>query len=325
MESKKIKSLLQEFAGRKICIVGDVMLDRYVYGDITRISPEAPVPVVLAQKETIAIGGAGNVAANVASLGGAPFLVSVIGKDRSSQDLLSNFSKAGINPAGILRLSNRPTTEKVRIIAQNQQIARVDREFQDDIDIKLTMKLLSFLHKYGRDFDGFIISDYAKGVITKILATGIIGLARKYRKFVICDTKPQHAKWFKRATLFAPNEKEALATVGANDIVVAGRRLQAVLRSDILITRGAEGMMLFTGSRRINFPTKAREVFDVTGAGDTVMAALALSLASGATLKDAVVIANYAAGIVVGKSGTATVFLPELRGSFKDELLRQQI
>lgn len=318
MKTERIEKILKNFKGKKICVIGDIMLDRYIFGEITRISPEAPVPVVLAGKEVSALGGAGNVAANITALGGVSNIVGVIGKDHCSQDILSRFAKYNINPAGIIRLANRLTTEKIRIIAQNQQVVRIDKESQLDIDYKTEKKLINYIEAHVSDFDGFIISDYAKGTITETLAREIIRLSKKSKKFVICDIKPQHANWYKGVTLVAPNEKEALAIAKTDNILEAGKRISTLLKSDVLITLGAKGMTLFKNSHKTSFPTKAMAVYDVTGAGDTVMAVLALSMASGATLKESVIIANHAAGVVVGKTGTATLTSQELKESLKD-------
>src|SRR3989344_8333289 len=255
MKPERGKKILHGFESKKICVIGDAMLERYVFGDITRISPEAPVPVVLASKEAVTVGGAGNVAANVSALGGAVSLVSVTGKDRGSQDLLAHFARLRVDPSGVLRLANRPTTEKMRIVARGQQIVRVDRELQDYIDTKIEIKLLNFLRRRFHEFDGFVISDYAKGVITEMLAHEIIALAKRYKKIVIGDPKPQHAKWLKGATLVAPNEMEALAIGGASNVLEAGKKIQNLLKCDVLVTRGARGMTLFSGSRNTHFPT----------------------------------------------------------------------
>lgn len=320
MKTERIEKILKNFKDKKICVIGDVMLDRYIFGEITRISPEAPVPVVLANKEVSALGGAGNVSANITSSGGISYIVSVIGKDHCSQDLLSRFAKSSINPSGVIRLSNRPTTEKTRIIAQNQQVVRIDKESQLDIDSKTEKKLIDFIRAHITGFDGLIISDYAKGTITEVLVREIVSICKKNKKFVICDIKPQHANWYKGVTLVAPNGKEALAIAKTDKILEAGKRISALLKSDVLITLGAKGMTLFKNSYRTSFPTKARAVYDVTGAGDTVMAALALSMASGATLRESVIIANHAAGVVVGKTGTATLTPQELKDSLKNNL-----
>lgn len=294
------------------------MLDKFIIGDVERISPEAPIPVVIAQKELSAPGGAGNVASNIAALGGVVSILGLVGNDSAMRDLLKEFKKRKINAKGIIKSSQRPTCQKIRIVARNQQMVRVDKEDNHYIHDGLEEKVINFARKNIKNWDGLVISDYAKGFITQNLATEIISLAKKHKKPIIGDTKPKHAAYFKNITLLTPNYKEATEISGIADVKKSGKAIQRKLNANVLITRGAEGMSLFEGKKIVNFTTKAKEVFDVAGAGDTVVATLILSLVSGANLEEAAVIANHAAGIAVAKVGTAAVSQRELKMDLKE-------
>ncbi len=312
---KNLARFVDKFKGKKIAVVGDLMLDHFIFGDIDRISPEAPVPVLLAKEDTMVPGGAGNVATNLAALGVSPVLFAVVGADESAPKLLNELKKRGVSTAGVVIDSTRPTTQKTRVVARNQQLVRIDREKTDYIDKKIENKILAIFARQAKNFDGVAISDYAKGFMTQRLAAEIVKLANKYGKPVIVDTKPKHASFFKNFTLIKTNHKEAVGISGVDDIKLAGKRIQEMMGCDVLVTRGAEGMSLFENQKMEHFPAQAREVYDVVGAGDTVVSTLLPALASGATLREATIIANYAAGIVVGKVGTATVTPEELRES----------
>lgn len=312
---KNLANFVDKFKGKRIAVVGDLMLDHFIFGDIDRISPEAPVPVLLAKNDTRVPGGAGNVATNLAALGVAPVIFAVVGRDEAAPKLLAELKKRGVSTAGIVVDATRPTTQKTRVVARNQQLVRIDREKNDYIDKNIEKKLLALFSKFIKKVDGVAISDYTKGVITEKLASEIIALANKYNKPVIVDTKPKHAGFFRNFTLIKTNHKEAVGIAEVDDIKIAGKKIQKMMDCDVLITRGAEGMSLFVGKESTHLPTQAREVYDVVGAGDTVVAALLPALASGATLREATIIANHAAGIVVGKAGTATVGPEELRES----------
>jgi len=276
------------------------------------LSPEAPVPVVLVKKECFIPGGAGNVAANISALGGEVSILGLTGKDSAAEILTQEFKKRNIDVAGIIRVENKPTTQKIRIIAGTQQVARVDKENCDYIDCRLEEKLIEFVSSQIKEWDAFVISDYAKGLITEDLSLKIIDIANKHKKSIICDAKPKHFRYFKNITLLKPNNKEASEMADTDDMNKAGKFLQEQLASDVLITQGSQGMTLFCGDKITHFPTQAKEVFDIAGAGDTVVAGLALCMASGANMEDASFISNLAAGIVVGKLGVATVSKEEL-------------
>ena len=226
--------------------------------------------------------------------------------------MLSELEKLGIKTEGVLQNTDKPTTQKIRIIARTQQIVRVDKENAQYINSNIEKKLLEFISLHIKDWDAIVVSDYAKGIITKNFAENVVNLAVKYKKPIICDVKPKHASFFKNATLLSPNQKESLAMAGVNDINEAGKIIQKQLNCSVLLTRGAEGVTLFENNKIKHFSATAREVFDVSGAGDTVVAVATLALAAGADLEQASIIANHAAGIVVGKLGTATITPKEL-------------
>lgn len=305
--------LLASFRNKKIAVIGDVMLDHYMYGEVERISPEAPTPIVLVKSESYVPGGAANVAKNITSVGGKAFLVGIVGRDAPGALLMNSLQKEGIDVRGIYTTSDRPTTQKMRVVALAHQMIRVDREHTDTISKKMEAHLLRFVRAHIKKWDGIIFSDYAKGCMSEGLAHAVVALARKYQKPLVGDVKPRNAFMLDGATLLAPNHKEALAISGRDNVLSAGRAIQKNLHCSVLVTRGADGMTLFEGANQTHFPAEAREVFDVTGAGDTVTAVATLALGGGASLLDAAYLANCAAGIVVGKRGTATVSLEELR------------
>ena len=313
MEKDKLIKIVNNFKGKKAGVIGDLMLDHFIWGDVERVSPEAPVPVVLVKKESFMPGGAGNTAANISALGGDVFLMGLVGKDFAGKVLLEELEKMGVETQGVLEHSQKPTIQKIRIVAKIQQVVRVDKEDPQYIGSDIEKKLLEFIASHIKEWDCLVVSDYAKGLVTENLAKTLVNLAVKYKKPVICDIKPKHAEFFKNATLLSPNRKESLAISGASDINEAGKIIQKKLNCSVLLTQGPEGATLFENNKVKHFPSMARETVDVSGAGDTVVAAAALALATGANLERASVIANYAAGIVVGKLGTATVSQKELK------------
>ena len=227
--------------------------------------------------------------------------------------MLSEFKKRGIEIGGVTVHSKKPTIQKIRVVARSQQVVRVDKEDVQYVDDNVERKLLEFIVLHIKEWDGIVVSDYAKGLITKNLAENIVNLAVKYKKPIIGDVKPKHAPFFKNITLLSPNQKESLEISGVSDFEVAGKIIQKQLNCSVLLTRGAKGATLFENNNVKHFPAVAREVFDVSGAGDTVVAVATLALAAGANLEQATIIANHAAGIVVGKLGTATVGPEELK------------
>lgn len=295
------------------------MVDEYIWGSVSRLSPEAPVPVVEVKDESIRPGGAGNVAANIRSLGGRAILVGVVGNDQPAERLIHQIEAAGIKSDGIVVDRARSTTIKTRVIAGSQQIVRFDRESTSDLSKKAADRVLDLATKRLADVDAVLISDYAKGVIGRRVIREILSLARCSQTIMVVDPKVQHFPLYKGATVITPNHHEALAFArlpawGQQDLLaVAGRELLRKLEVQaVLVTRGEEGMSLFEDGRVTHIPAVAKEVYDVTGAGDTVLAALTLAMVSGASPSEAAVIANHAAGVVVGRAGTATISREEL-------------
>ncbi|MHC2995234.1 MAG: D-glycero-beta-D-manno-heptose-7-phosphate kinase [Candidatus Atribacteria bacterium] len=318
MKERLIK-IADNFKRKRIGVIGDLMLDQFIWGEVERISPEAPVPVVLFTRETFTPGGAGNTAHNIATLGGKVFVVGLVGKDKAAKQLLHKLKMSDVDITGIIKAPNRVTTQKVRIIVRNQQVVRVDREDTDYINNRIEKKVINFVASHIKDWDVLAISDYAKGLITEKLAKEIIKLAKEHGKPILVSTKrAKHAPYFKNCTFLISNYKEAAEIAGVEDLESAGKVIQEQLNCNVLITQGPEGMTLFAENKAKYFPTKKREVFDVGGAGDTVMAAFVLALVSGANFEEAAIIANHAAGVVVGKIGTATISPEELKSDLQN-------
>ncbi|MFH1037615.1 MAG: D-glycero-beta-D-manno-heptose-7-phosphate kinase [PVC group bacterium] len=308
------------FAGKTILVVGDVMLDEYLWGEVERISPEAPVPVVRVKSETWAPGGAANVAHNLSSLGARPFIAGVIGADQPGRKLRSLLRRKGIDDRGLVVDAGRPTVTKSRILAGHQQVARIDRECSSDVGDDRRRQLLEGIRRLDRPIDGVILEDYAKGLLSQELIGELIALARSRGCPVVVDPNGCHHFTYRDASLVTPNHKEAIEMAGRGREVGLEDLGRTLLRKwgseSVLITLGEEGMALFQRRRRpMHIPTVAREVFDVSGAGDTVVGTASLALAAGADLREASFLANCAAGVVVGKLGTAAVSLDELRNA----------
>jgi len=306
-------------------VIGDVILDHYIFGDVSRISPEAPVPVVEVKEESFRLGGAANTVTNICSLGGRVDIVSIIGKDENGNRLRQMFQEIGTNVEGLLCDVSRPTIIKTRVIARHQQVVRIDREVKDAVDGNLKEEIIRIAESTLPKTDAIILSDYDKGVLSKDVLEVVLASAKELDKSVVIDPKMQNFWHYKGATLVTPNVKEASAAFGKDiiddaSLLDAGKTLLKRLQlSALLITRGEHGMSLFetvNGQAKVtHIPTVAHQVFDVTGAGDTVVAVCTLALAAGASMIDAARIANCAAGIVVGKVGTANVTTEELRKS----------
>jgi D-glycero-beta-D-manno-heptose-7-phosphate kinase len=320
MSVPELTDLLSRLPGRRVLVVGDVMLDDYLWGDVRRVCPEAPVPVVEVQRRTALPGGAGNAAANVARLAGAACLAAVVGADRAADDLRSVLSRAGVDPAGVRTDPARPTTTKQRIMARNHQVLRIDAEDTSPLPPDVAEALWSGVRARLDGVDAVLLSDYGKGVVSAALAQRLLAAARQAGVPVVVDPKgPDYAR-YRGAALLKPNlgELEAFCRRPLPDAVSlsrAGERLAADLGGTaVLVTRGADGMSLFASGRPSRHVSAApvRRVYDVTGAGDTVAAVLALGLAGGGSLEAAVRLANVAAGLVVGKAGTAVVDREEL-------------
>jgi len=306
------------FANKKILVVGDIMMDRYICGDVYRISPEAPVPIVNVESTIKVLGGAANVVHNLLTLGSKPLLCGVIGADSVGGELLNILSDLNLEMDGIIIDSERRTTIKTRIVGNDRQIVRIDEESKERIKDGNMERLIGLIEEHSRSIDGVIISDYNKGVISPLLMRRITEMI-DLRIFIISDPHKDNFGAHKYVNLIAPNKEEAGAFCGfeIKDEKALKFAVKKIFRElvcgAILITEGKEGMMLFKGvDEMIHIPTEAKEIYDVSGAGDTVVAALSLGLASGMDLEAAVRLANKAAGIVVGKMGTATVKIEEL-------------
>jgi len=314
--------ILQNLRDRYVLVLGDVMLDEFVWGDVTRISPEAPVPVVDVRRESMHLGGAANVLANLVALGARGSVVGVVGNDAAGRRLQTGLSDLGVQDQYLLVDDSRPSTTKTRIIAHSQLVVRADRESRNPVTGKMEDKIISCLKDALRQTDAFVVSDYDKGVVTPRILSEILPLAYEQVP-VLIDPKLRNFNSYRPATLVTPNHLEALRMSDSEDHSDDGSHHAAkVIREKlgcdaVLITRGDRGMMLLEGDGPpVYVETAAREVYDVTGAGDTVIAALASALASGATMVEAASFANHAAGVVVGKVGTATASADELLSSF---------
>jgi len=310
--NENLTSLIENFKHKVILVIGDVGLDKYIHGSVERVSPEAPVPVLNVRSEKIMPGLAGNTAANIASFGALVYLIGVAGTDSASETLRRELEALGIK-SHLIQDTSRKTIHKTRIVGGKQQIARVDYESVEEIGREIEQKILNEARFLIRGVDAVVISDYGKGVITKDLASSVIALCKENGKKLIIDPKPQHREFYKGAFLITPNDKESFEMLQVKDVSERGLKLSEELEANILITLGDRGMALFEqGKERVDLPTQAKEVFDVSGAGDTVVATIALALGSGASLHEACILANHAAGIVVGKIGTAQVTEREL-------------
>jgi D-beta-D-heptose 7-phosphate kinase/D-beta-D-heptose 1-phosphate adenosyltransferase len=320
----RAERLLRAMRGARVLVVGDAMLDEFIWGKVARISPEAPVPVVEVTGQSFHLGGAGNVAANLRAMGGEAVLAAVVGRDAAGERVRESLRAAGIVPALAIPDGPRPTTVKTRIVAHHQQVVRADREVAEDVSGALEAALLEGLRDHVAACRAVVVSDYQKGVVTPRLMKELLAATRRRLIPVLVDPKVPHLDRYRGATLVTPNQLEAEQATGRRirgeaDLKAAGEKLLTVLRCQAaLITRGEHGMSLFERGRRpLHIETAAREVFDVTGAGDTVIATLALALCAGARLAEAAELANHAAGIVVGKVGTATAAPQEILSSFR--------
>jgi D-glycero-beta-D-manno-heptose-7-phosphate kinase len=322
LDAARARDLIASFPGLLVLVVGDLMLDRFVVGRVSRISPEAPVPVVQFQTEHVRLGGAANVAHNIIALGGRVSLVGLVGRDAGAAQLRQELSRAGTDTGGLVEDGSRPTTEKVRIVTErNQQVARVDYEQDGDVSGPLEQEIIERIQRLGNGAKALLVSDYLKGAVTRRVIEALIELKNGGAPLVV-DPKIPHLTYYAGATIVTPNHSEAEAATHrrirsdeeAHEAALDFRARAAC--KGVLITRGEQGMWLLDPGGEGAIPSIAHEVSDVTGAGDTVAATLALALAAGATMREAAILANYAAGLVVGKFGPATVTPQELAGSF---------
>ena len=314
VSQKALRQYLQRFPQASLLVIGDLILDHYVMGRVSRISPEAPVPVVHVESETLRLGGAANVFNNILALGGKADLCGVIGADESGRLLLKELGKSRSGRGGVIIDHDRPTTRKSRVIAHNQQIVRYDMEGRQELKGTLQKRLLRYVESRIRELSCVVVSDYAKGVVSAALMAELTRMAALRKIPIIVDPKVEHFSYYKGVTVMTPNHLEATQAAGLHGdddqtINQAGALIRQRLGcQSVLITRGEKGMSLYEGEGTSwHLPTQARQVYDVTGAGDTVIGTLALALATGASMREAATLANHAAGIVVGMVGTATV------------------
>lgn len=318
---KKIKQAVAKFSRLKVLVVGDVMLDRFVWGKVKRISPEAPVPVVEVVKETEMLGGAGNVSRNLNSLGALTNLCAVVGNDEAGRQIASLLQELGDDLSGLVRSDNRPSTLKTRVVAHNQQVVRVDYEKRGPLSARAVHAVQAYIEQKLPQVDAVIISDYAKGIVNPQTVGAVINAKNK---IIAVDPKVENVPLFKGASIITPNHFEAAAAAGVSlddddYIQKAGQILLGSLACQaILITQGELGMSLFTSEGREHIPTTAKQVYDVTGAGDTVISTLTLGLAAGLSYAEAAWLANRAAGIVVGQVGTSAIEQEELLKAIDD-------
>lgn len=332
LTSARVRGLLRQASRRRILVIGDVMLDQFIWGTVGRISPEAPVPIVDYVSESCMPGGAANVARNLSALGAQTALYSVVGSDPASEILHDLLTHQRVSCRHLLRHPKRQTSIKTRIVAHQQQVVRVDRETKEELESDAIRGLLKAIERDLPDADAVIVGDYGKGVVTQELLDSLRDLCRKHGVWLSIDPKPVHRLDLSQVSLLTPNRKEAFALAGLEDNTrnanpLKDRDLQAVATyllqelgpALLLITLGESGMLLCRKDQRpFQIPTVAQEVFDVSGAGDTVIASFTLAIAAGASPLEAAVFSNHAAGVVVGKVGTATVSAAELVRSFQN-------
>jgi D-beta-D-heptose 7-phosphate kinase/D-beta-D-heptose 1-phosphate adenosyltransferase len=324
IEAGRAEAILDRFQGRCLIVLGDLMLDEFIWGEVRRISPEAPVPVVEVRRETLQLGGAGNVVTNLLALGAEAIPIGILGEDEAGRRMRALFADEGASVDGLLTVPDRPTTRKTRIVAHSQQMVRADREDRSLISEAIERQILALYLAALPSADAVILSDYDKGLLTPALLQSAIRAARAAGKPICLDPKIRHFSHYRLVDVVTPNQLEAERASGIEitdpaSLLQAASRIRDLLDCrHVLITRGELGMSLFDAGGTIShIPTTAREVYDVTGAGDTVIATLTLALAAGAPLLDAAILANLAAGVVVGKVGTAAVSQDELRATLR--------
>ena len=319
-DPKVLSDGIDRFTSCRILVVGDLLMDEYIWGRVERISPEAPVPVVEVKEESLMLGGAGNVLNNIRALGGSVLLCGVIGNDFMGKELTRMLRELNSPIKGLVVEDRRPTTIKTRIVAHSQQVVRVDREERRPVDEKSIDRIIATLKEELNESDAIVVADYGKGVVTRSLMEGIRSLSQNSQIILAVDPTVRNLAFYKDVTLITPNNYEAQQMSGIQieddeSLRRAGARLLEELSCQmVLVTQGDKGMTLFEGNgQTTQIPTVARKVFDVSGAGDTVIATFTLALAAGLTPGEAAVLANLAAGIVVGEVGTATVLATKLK------------
>lgn len=323
------EALLAGFRGLQVAVLGDLMLDEYLFGEVSRISPEAPVPIVRVVREKAVLGGGANVAANLRALGAEPLLIGTLQRDSAGDRLMELLARQGIASEGLVLDPTRPTIIKTRVIGQTQQMLRIDREEPSGLGEATVLELIRQLRDCLPGAGALIVSDYAKGIIGPQVMEEVRGLCARHQLPWVVDPKPAHRALYQGATLMTPNRKETAQLSGMpahsdGEVAAAGKMLlESLGLSGLLITRSEKGMALFAPDAEHSapwmIPTMAQEVFDVSGAGDTVIAAFSAAVAAGADWKDAAMLANAAAGVVVAKMGTATVTAEELLAHYHDQ------
>ena len=323
LSAKKATDIISKFPKAKVLVIGDLIMDHFIWGSVDRISPEAPVPVVDVSDEEILLGGAANVVNNIRGLGGKCYITGVAGKDSDGKKLLTLLKEKKVDADGIIIDKSRATTIKTRVVAGNQQVVRFDRESREFIGDNILKKVINYVSSMVSKIDVIVVSDYDKGLISAEMLEEVIKIAKKHGKKVAVDPKVTHFDYYEGVNIITPNNKEASEASGikikdekslykAADNLIGRTATEA-----LLITRGEHGMSLFEDRIETHIPTVAKEVYDVSGAGDTVIGVLALALGSGANYKEAATLANFAAGVVVGKLGTATLTKAELLEAVK--------
>ncbi|TDT69866.1 rfaE bifunctional protein kinase chain/domain [Hypnocyclicus thermotrophus] len=319
LKKERLFEILENFLTKSIAVIGDMMIDEYIIGNVDRISPEAPVPVVNVNNEKYVLGGAANVVNNLSVLGVNVLAYGIVGNDLNANKLLYKFKEKNVNTEGIIIDRERPTIIKQRILAGNQQLLRIDREKKYPISNEIENKIINNLNKNIEKIDAIILSDYDKGVLTENLAKNIIKIAKENNKIIIIDPKPKNVLNYIGATSMTPNLKEACECIGKNitenenEIIQIGKEIREKLELDhLLMTRSEKGMSIFMKNSVENIPTFAKEVYDVTGAGDTVISLYTLALSCGASYEESAKIANTGAGVVVGRVGTSVVTKEEI-------------
>lgn len=323
-EKQQLVDSVAKFSGKKIMIIGDVGVDEYIMGEVRRISPEAPVPVVEVESEDSRLGLSANVAQNVKSLGGDPLLISVVGTDAGSEILQGLLKKSGVGSQHLIADSTRPTTRKARVMAKHHHMLRVDYEVRSNLSADCEKKVLAKIQEQIPSVDAVILEDYAKGVFSKTVLSKIVDIAKAAGKKIFLDPhRSNTGDYYSGVDLIKPNLDEAIALAGMSDdqvrydqdkIIEVGKALQKKTGAkQVVITRGKDGMIIFSYDQVVQVPTYARQVFDVTGAGDTVIATIALAQAAGLTLEQSCQLANFAAGVVVGQVGCVPCTVSELK------------
>ncbi len=314
LNPSRVEEIDKQFSGKRIAVVGDLMLDRYFWGTVTRISPEAPVPVVEVDEESTRFGGAANVAHNIASLGGIPLLIGVVGNDAGAHQFRDLAEKKGFSTEGVITDSSRPTTIKTRVIAHGQHVVRIDQEEKTDLHPDTQRRILAAFEAQLEAVDGIILEDYNKGVLTKELIGSIVRLAKERKKTIAVDPKFHNFFEYRGVSVFKPNRKETEEALGRRlvafvEVEEAARELLRRTDADnVLLTLGERGMILLERNGQLaQVETKARKVADVSGAGDTVIATLTMALVAGASVREAAMLANYAGGIVCGEVGIVPI------------------